>query len=140
MCVWVIGRAMVVWGGEVLLKLSTFLQLKSKLRNRPKNSFSTAVIFLEKKTVRNFFIGKISDFSNSEHSRRCLQNSSVGTRNSQEKILSSFRDIFEKDVFFDIESGFRVPSTTHAIKKYEVSKKPISRGNLKVKKLSSREI
>ena len=95
----------------------------------------------QEKKLRNFFIGKISDFSNSEHSKRCLQDSSVGSRNNQEKILSSFGNISEKVVFFDIKMGFRVPSTTiRTIKKYEVSKKPILGSNLKVKNFFLGEI
>ena len=57
--------------------------------------------FKRKKNVRRFLSGKFSDFSKSESSRKCPQNSSVGTKNNQGKILSSFRDISEKDVFFD---------------------------------------
>ena len=46
-------------GGEVLIKLSTISRLKSKSKNRPKNPFSTAVIFLEKKSCEIFLLEKI---------------------------------------------------------------------------------
>ena len=56
-------------------------------------------IFNTKKKC-NIFITKISDFSNLKNFIRCLQNSSLGTRNSQEKISCRFGDISEKIVFF----------------------------------------
>ena len=43
--------------------------------------------------------------------RKCLKNSSKGTRDNEKKILSSFRDIPEKHVFFDFQVT-RPPSTS----------------------------
>ena len=58
--------------------------------------------------VRRFLSGKISDFSNSETSKRCLQKSSVGSRNNQEKILSTFWDIPKNHVFSAFQNGTSV--------------------------------
>ena len=58
--------------------------------------------------VTRFLSGKISDFSNSETSKRCLQKSSVGTRNNQKKILSTFWDIPKNHVFSAFQNGTSV--------------------------------
>ena len=58
--------------------------------------------------VRRFLSGKFSDFSNSESSKRCLQKSSVGTRNTQKKILSTFWDIPKNHVFSAFQNGTSV--------------------------------
>ena len=55
--------------------------------------------FLKKKKLRNFFYWKKFRFIFLECSKRCPKKSSKGTKNNQEKILSSFRDIPEKEVF-----------------------------------------
>ena len=52
--------------------------------------------FSKKKKLRNFFIGKISDFFFKNFFKTCLYNSSKGTKNNQKKIFSSFREIWEK--------------------------------------------
>ena len=57
------------------------------------------LVFPKQKNDWRFLVGKFSDFSKSESSRKCPQNSSVETRNNQEKILSSFWDNPEKHVF-----------------------------------------
>ena len=48
-----------------------------------KRIFVFVFFFKEKKNVRRFLSGKFSDFSNSESSRKCPENSSVGTKNNQ---------------------------------------------------------
>ena len=53
----------------------------------------------KKKKLRNFFYWKKFRFIFLECSKRCPKKSSKGTKNNQEKILSSFRDIPEKEVF-----------------------------------------
>ena len=80
--------------------------------------------------VRRFLSGKFSDFSNSECSKKCLQNTSVGTRNNNGKILSSFQENPEMGVFSNSKWATRVPSTTiHPLyKKILVSKKVDPRG------------
>ena len=66
--------------------------------------------------VRRFLSGKISDFSNSETSKSCLQKSSVGTRNNQKKILSTFWDIPKNHVFSAFQNGTSVlPSVNTSV-------------------------
>ena len=68
--------------------------------------------FIKKnKNIRRFLFlsAKFFEFSNSEYFRICLKNSSVGTKNNQEIILSSFRDISKKGVFFDLKMGDPCP-------------------------------
>ena len=90
------------------------------------------------KNIRRFLSAKFSDFSNSEYSRICLKNSSVGTKNNQEKILSSFRDISKKVVFFDLKMGdpcpIHHPSTIHHIKNRGRPKRTITSSKFKVQK------
>ena len=59
--------------------------------------------------------GKISDFSNPECSKKCLQNTSLGTRNNHWKTLNIFREIPETDVFSNSKWATRVPSTIHPL-------------------------
>ena len=89
-----------LWGAETIRK-KYWVVFEIFLKSMFFSAFS-------EKYVRNFFIGKISDFSNSETSKRCLQKSSVGTRNTQKKILSSFWDIPKNDVFSAFQNGTSV--------------------------------
>ena len=73
-------------------------KILSSFRDIPEKDDFFDIFFKNNKNVRRFLSGKFSDFSNSEYSRICLENSSVGTKNNQVKILSSFR-VSEKDVF-----------------------------------------
>ena len=52
-------------------------------------------LFFRKKKVVRFFLKKNIPFFFSEFSKRCLKNSSKGTKNNELKILSGFRDIWE---------------------------------------------
>ena len=60
--------------------------------------FFAQPLFLKRK-LRNFFIGKFSDFSYPEHFKRYLQHFFVRTRNNLDKIWSSFGEMSEKDIF-----------------------------------------
>ena len=97
--VWVIGWAMGVGVGGSKFVPSN-LQRKSLYKNFIKEIlwkfFSTNIFSQKKNKVRNFFIGKISDFFSENFPKICISNSSMGTKNNQKKIFSSFREIWEK--------------------------------------------
>ena len=57
----------------------------------------------KKKVVRSFLKNKNFKIFR-VFNRKCLKNCFVGLRNNEEKLLSSFRDISEKDVFFDLQT------------------------------------
>ena len=57
---------------------------------------------ISKKNCAKFFYWKNFRFHFSEFSRKCLENSSKGTQNNQEKISSSFRDFSKKHAFLDL--------------------------------------
>ena len=93
--VWVIGWAMGVGVGGVnsfrpIYKGNPFIKF---YKGNPLEIFFEQNFFSKKKKLRNFFIGKISDFFFKNFFKTCLYNSSKGTKNNQKKIFSSFREI-----------------------------------------------
>ena len=57
-----------------------------------------------KKNCAKFFTKNKNFIFFRTFNRKCLLTSSKGTKNIQEKILSSFPDICEKDVFLDLQN------------------------------------
>ena len=105
--VWVTGWVMGVGVGRVnsfrpIYEGNPFIKI---LERKSFGNFFRAKFFLKKKKLRNFFIGKISDFFFKNFLKTCLNKSSKGTKNNQKKILSSFREIWEKLEKFFAKKG-----------------------------------
>ena len=116
----------------------------SSFRDIPEKDDFFDIFFKNNKNVKRFLRGKFSDFFKSEYSRICLENSSLGTKNNQVKISSSFRDIFKKVVFFDLQMGdpcpiHHHPPSTRYIKKFWYQKRSIIEGVFEIKKVISGE-